>query len=136
MATLKDRLSILIKKEGLNPNQFYLKTRLANGFLDKVGNKLNRSTIEKIQNAFPQWNIDYLVYGEGEMLKSDPYGVSVRGNNNSVGYGNSVTINGDYKNEIIKLKNKIDELNKIIKMQENIISDKERLINLLLPPPK
>jgi hypothetical protein len=68
---LKDRLLELIKMEGLNNNQFYKKTGLGIGFLDKVGEKLKRPSIEKISATFPHWNIDYLQNGEGEMLKEN-----------------------------------------------------------------
>jgi hypothetical protein len=56
----------------MNPNQFYVKTGLGIGFIDKVGTKLKRPSIEKISKAFPLWNIDYLQTGEGEMFKSEP----------------------------------------------------------------
>lgn len=80
MSTLKDRLLLFIEKEGLNPNQFYVATGLANGFLDKVGNKLNRSTIEKISKSFPYLNIDYLVSGKGEMIKTGAINITGDGN--------------------------------------------------------
>lgn len=45
--SLKERLLELVKLEGLNPNQFYIKTGLANGFLNTVGEKLRKPSIEK-----------------------------------------------------------------------------------------
>ncbi|MFK2122532.1 helix-turn-helix transcriptional regulator [Bacteroides fragilis] len=67
--SLKERLLELVKLEGLNPNQFYIKTGLANGFLNTVGEKLRKPSIEKIEKTFPRWNIDYLIKGEGEKYK-------------------------------------------------------------------
>lgn len=66
---LKERLLILIEEEGLNPNQFYVKSGLANGFLNTVGDKLRKPSIEKIINAFPYWNIEWILTGEGEKKK-------------------------------------------------------------------
>lgn len=80
MSTLRDRLLLFIEKEGLNPNQFYIATGLANGFLDKVGNKLNRSTVEKIKQSFPYLNIDYLVSGKGEMMLTGAINITGDGN--------------------------------------------------------
>lgn len=80
MSTLRDRLLLFIEKEGLNPNQFYVATGLANGFLDKVGNKLNRSTVEKIKQSFPYLNIDYLVSGKGEMMLTGSINITGDGN--------------------------------------------------------
>jgi hypothetical protein len=68
---LKDRLLDLIACEELNPNQFYIKTGLGNGFLDKVGEKLKNPSVEKISKVFPHWNIDYLQTGDGDKYKKD-----------------------------------------------------------------
>ena len=51
--TLKERMFYLMKKEGINPNQFYTKPGLGNGYLDKVGDSFRKPTIEKIQKSFP-----------------------------------------------------------------------------------
>jgi hypothetical protein len=69
--SLKDRLLDLIACEEINPNQFYLRTGLGNGFLDKVGDKLKSPSIEKIERTFPHWNIDYLQTGSGEKYRRD-----------------------------------------------------------------
>lgn len=66
---LRERLLELIICEELNPNQFYVKTGLGNGFLDKVGERLKSPSVEKISRTFPHWNIDYLQTGEGEKYK-------------------------------------------------------------------
>ena len=53
--TLKERMFYLIEKEGINPNQFYTKSGLGNGYLDKVGDSFRKPTIEKIRKSFPHW---------------------------------------------------------------------------------
>lgn len=63
--SIKDRLLELIANEGINNNQFYERTGLANGFIDKIGNQLRKSSIEKIKNTFPYWNIKYITDGTG-----------------------------------------------------------------------
>lgn len=67
--TLKDRLLELVSDEGLNPNQFYLRTKLANGFLNTVGESLRRPSIEKIETTFPHWNIDWILTGKGDKFR-------------------------------------------------------------------
>ncbi|MCD7902002.1 MAG: peptidase S24 [Bacteroides sp.] len=67
--TLKERIFLLIKKEGLNPNQFYIKSGLGNGYLDKVGAVLRKPTLKKIEETFPHWNIDWIIQEEGEMYR-------------------------------------------------------------------
>lgn len=70
--TLKERLFTLIEKEGLNPNQFYTKSGLGNGYLDKVGEVLRRPTIEKLQKTFPHWNLEWIQREQGEMIIDVP----------------------------------------------------------------
>ena len=64
--TLKERIFYLIEKEGLNPNQFYLKSELGNGYLDKVGDTFRKPTIEKIKKAFPNWNMEWILSEKGD----------------------------------------------------------------------
>lgn len=64
--TLRERMFYLIDKEGLNPNQFYTISGLGNGYLDKVGETFRKPTIEKIQQSFPHWNMDWILKEEGE----------------------------------------------------------------------
>ena len=66
--TLKERMFYLIEKEGINPNQFYAKSGLGNGYLDKVGDSFRKPTIEKIRKSFPHWNIDWILSEKGEPI--------------------------------------------------------------------
>ena len=66
--TLKERMFYLIEKEGINPNQFYTKSGLGNGYLDKVGDSFRKPTIEKIRKSFPHWNIDWILSEKGEPI--------------------------------------------------------------------
>lgn len=70
--SLKERLLKLVELEGLNPNKFYIKTGLANGFLNTVGEKLRKPSIEKIERSFPHWNIDWILYEQGEPILDLP----------------------------------------------------------------
>lgn len=64
--TLKERILYLIDKEGINPNQFYIKSGLGNGYLDKIGDTFRKPTIEKIEKGFPHWNIEWILDEKGE----------------------------------------------------------------------
>ena len=66
--TLKERMFYLIEKEGINPNQFYTKSGLGNGYLDKVGDSFRKPTIEKIRKSFPHWNRDWILSEKGEPI--------------------------------------------------------------------
>lgn len=70
--TLKERLFKLIELEGLNPNKFYIKTGLGNGFLNTVGEKLRKPSIEKIEKNFPNWNIEWIIHEKGNPTVDNP----------------------------------------------------------------
>ena len=68
--TLRERMFYLIKKEGINPNQFYIISGLGNGYLNNVGESFRKPTIEKIKKSFPHWNMDWILYEKGEPIIS------------------------------------------------------------------
>lgn len=66
----KSNLLIFIKEKNLSKTDFYKKTGLSNGFLDK-GGSVTSANLETILNAFPEISLDWLVTGRGPMLRSD-----------------------------------------------------------------
>jgi hypothetical protein len=126
---LKDRLLDLIACEKLNPNQFYIKTGLGNGFLDKVGDKLKNPSIEKISRMFPHWNIDYLQTGTGEKYRE-------YAKNNEISHGkieNSNVQQGSYINhsysEFVSLfADTIEMYHEMIKKRDEQI---DKLLNII-----
>ena len=66
----KSNLLIFIKGKNLSKTDFYKKTGLSNGFLDK-GGSVTSANLETILNTFPEISLDWLVTGRGPMLRSD-----------------------------------------------------------------
>ena len=66
-------LKILFKKLNMSTTaEFCMKTKISRGLVDKlVANKHNPSldTLQKIKNAFPQTNMNWLISGLGEVLE-------------------------------------------------------------------
>ena len=67
----KSNLLIFIKEKNLSNTDFYKKTGLSNGFLDK-GGSVTSANLETILNTFPEISLDWLVTGRGSMLGSTP----------------------------------------------------------------
>lgn len=67
--TLKERILIFLKQENICKNQFYKKTGIANGTLDKKSG-ITGDSIAKINNAYPNLNLEWLISGKGSILKS------------------------------------------------------------------
>ena len=68
---LKDRIIQFIGYKGLSIQAFEYKANLSNGAVSKMGDGTRRSTLDKISNTFPELNTNWLLTGEGEMLKED-----------------------------------------------------------------
>lgn len=68
---IKDRLLEYISKSNLSVAEFEKKAGLSNGSVSKTNNNMRKSTINSISLSFPNLNIDWLINGEGEMLRTD-----------------------------------------------------------------
>lgn len=64
------RILQIIEYKGINKRKFYIETGLSNGFLDKVKD-IGASKIEHILNIYPEVSMEWLLTGNGNMLKTD-----------------------------------------------------------------
>lgn len=91
--TVKERLIRFAEFRNLSISKFESLCGLGNGYVGKLKSEPGSRKLEDILNAFPELNRMWLLFGEGEMLKSTP-GVqqhNVNGNNNYViGNNNNV----------------------------------------------
>lgn len=72
----RDRINRLIETEGLSQRAFAERIGVSPGNLNKImlGTRNVPSTLPaKITEAFPEVRIEWLLYGEGEMYKSDQH---------------------------------------------------------------
>lgn len=67
-STQKQRILQFIDYKGISKNKFYIETGISNGVLDKKSG-LSMETIEKFYSTYPEINPEWLLTGEGEMLK-------------------------------------------------------------------
>lgn len=67
---IKGRLLRFIAYKGLTNKSFEIKCGLGNGFVSKVGDSIRKEKLDKISNAFPELNIDWIINEKGEMLKN------------------------------------------------------------------
>lgn len=107
-----DRILQIIDFKGINKNKFYKEAGLSNGFLDKVRKDIGSSKIEQILNAYPEINPDWFLTGEGNMLKKDVPGTSVK--------------------ELKKAYSQEDEKNIINELEKRYKEDKELYEKLIL----
>lgn len=69
-----DRFDVYMSYKKLNDNKVTKQLSLSNGVLGKSrkeGRDLSDKVIEKIEKYYPDLNIDWLVTGDGEMIRAD-----------------------------------------------------------------
>jgi len=131
-----ERLYKYIDYKGIKPTGFEKEIGLSNGYLSiqkKRNADIGESVLNKIIDNCRDLNPEWLLTGNGEMIKKEGVFSSFAGNiiagnqqkvsNIDMQYGGSrITVD---KSEIEMLKKEISHLN-------NIIEEKERLIQILL----
>lgn len=112
---VKERLSEFIASKCLTVKAFEEQSGLSNGTVAKVGENIRKTTLARISKSFPDLNINWVLTGEGSMLRTSAPSVSQHNGDNSpnvfqqVGEPNSTDANKLY--EIIAEKDRqIDRL--------------------------
>lgn len=67
--SVKERLVEFIKYKRISQRKFQETAMISNGFVSNIKKSIASDTIVKISNAYPELNIDWLLEGEGEMIK-------------------------------------------------------------------
>lgn len=69
--TVRQRLIVFAMSQGLKIARFESMCGLGNGYVNKLKGEPGSRKLEDILRVFPQLNRTWLLFGEGEMLKSD-----------------------------------------------------------------
>ena len=93
---VKQRLVQFIKYMNLTQKEFEERCDMSNGYVSNIRKSIGTDKLQNIVQQFPELNRDWLLYGEGTMLKPTNSGdITITGNNNShisnVGHGNTST---------------------------------------------
>lgn len=125
--TMKDRLMQFINYKDISVQAFETNVNLSNGAVSKMGDGTRRSTIDKISNFYPDLNTNWLLTGEGDMLKpiqsvGDISNSNVSGVNVN---GREIHINPDAYNTLLKIVESNQRTTE--KFQEQI----DRLISII-----
>lgn len=71
MKTTKDRILIFLEYLGMGQNAFEKKCGISNGYISNSRGSFGSRIISKISTAYPDLNVEWLMTGEGTMLKSE-----------------------------------------------------------------
>jgi len=67
--SIKERIIEYCKKSNISVRQFEIKSKMSNGYVSSIRKSLGLEKLENVLNAFPDLSREWLLYGEGEMLK-------------------------------------------------------------------
>ena len=67
--TIKERIQEYCKVKDLSIRQFELRSGLSNGYVSSMRKSLGLEKLENVLNEFPDLSREWLLYGEGNMLK-------------------------------------------------------------------
>ena len=107
--TFKERLQTFLTSIGMSVMRFEQVCGFSNGSLNKLRKAYSGEKLYKISSVFPQLNIDWLLTGEGEMIKDkvvceDHVPYSTKPSTSTFSYGDIKEV----LNELKTLKQKID----------------------------
>lgn len=69
MSTVKERLQLFLKEEGIRASEFARRMELSPAYLASMRKSMPEDKVEKLTKLFPQINRDWLLYGEGDMYR-------------------------------------------------------------------
>lgn len=70
--TIKERIARFLEYKGFGQAKFAELAGLSKGFANVVGDSISTKSLTKIKDAYPELNTDWLITGEGSMLKEEP----------------------------------------------------------------
>lgn len=68
--SIKDRLSVFIRYKNLSKYAFEKSIGVSNGFFNSINKSIGSDKLGYISKTYPDLNIDWLLTGDGEMLKA------------------------------------------------------------------
>jgi len=72
ISTIKTRITQYLNYKGISKYKFYKETGITRGILDQK-NGISEENTARFIAYFPEVNIEWLITGNGEMLKADTY---------------------------------------------------------------
>ncbi|MFX1668501.1 hypothetical protein JZ968_10090 [Riemerella anatipestifer] len=128
--SVKNRLKTFIKSQGTTISSFEKGINVSNGYVNSISKGIGGEVLLNILEKSPELNIDWLLTGKGEMLKTETKNnQKIKGDGNIMaGIGSNIETVQDNKQTILQLKKEIKELNKRLLEKDEQIN---KLINIL-----
>ena len=110
-SSVKSRIKQVIDFQGISIRQFEISIGASNGYYGSMKDEMNSKYLRNISSVYPNISIEWLVTGEGSMLKSGAVNSTqitqtANGNNNS----QTQHVNSTLAGEVQELTRQIQEL--------------------------
>ena len=106
--TIKDRTIEFVRFKGITMKTFEMRCGLSSGYVTSMRKGFGADKLNNVLTAYPELNRDWLLYGEGQMLKSSIVQTSSGDNSPNInGNGNHVNTSellGKALDEIAELR--------------------------------
>lgn len=123
--TTKDRTLRFVSHKGLSVKKFEEMCGLSNGYINSMKSGYGNAKLLQVLSAFPELNRDWLVYGEGEMIREVAEKSELPQNSDALTTPiQEDALIAELRSQIERLEGKIDNLNKEI-------GEKNALIKIL-----
>lgn len=123
--TTKDRTLRFVSHKGLSVKKFEEMCGLSNGYINSMKSGYGNAKLLQVLSAFPELNRDWLVYGEGEMIREVAEKSELPQNPDALTTPiQEDALIAELRSQIERLEGKIDNLNKEI-------GEKNALIKIL-----
>jgi septum formation inhibitor-activating ATPase MinD len=107
--SVKERLIKFLDFKKISKTKFGETIGVSPAYVTSMRDSISREKIEKIKNHYPELDIEWLLTGKGEMLKTG-INQEVNGDHNTAVAGNNNTVNSEELiSRLIKLLEKKDE---------------------------
>lgn len=100
MNTVQERLSEFISYLGISVSQFEQRIGVGNAFVKNTNERMKNSSKKLISSRYPELNMDWLIKGEGEMLKSQNNTINSSGNNSANAINGNASVISNTKERV------------------------------------
>lgn len=76
---VKERLSAYLSFRAITKSEFGRTIGVSSAYVSSIRRSIDKEKLKSIALNYPDLNIDWLLYGEGEMLKSNPGNPGIKG---------------------------------------------------------
>ena len=70
MENIKERLEFYLKSKRINKSEFGRRIGVSNAFISSMKKSISPEKLQKISEEFPDLSIDWLMTGQGKMIKN------------------------------------------------------------------